>query len=42
MEKYKKRHAKITNLKYQLQLGMKHLNYVLDHILYCIRYLRLF
>ena len=34
MEKYKKRHAIIINLKYQIQHGMKNLNYLMDHILY--------
>ena len=36
MEKYKKSHAKIINLKYQLQHGMNNLNYQMDHILYQI------
>ena len=31
-----KSHTKIINLKYQLQHGMKSLNYLLDHILYKI------
>ena len=34
MKKYKKRHAIIINLKYQIQHGMKNLNYLIDHILY--------
>ena len=29
-----KNYTKITNLKYQLQHGMKSLNYLMDHILY--------
>ena len=33
MEKYKKV-MKMINLKYQLQLGIKSLNYLMDHILY--------
>ena len=33
---------KLSAPKYQLQHGMKSLNYVLDHILYCIRDSRLF
>ena len=36
MEKYKKSHTKIINSKYQLQNGMKSLNYLIDHILYQI------
>ena len=36
MEKYKKSHTKIINLKYQLLHGMKNLNFLLDHILYQI------
>ena len=31
-----KSHTKIINLKYQLQHGMKNLNYLLNHILYQI------
>ena len=31
-----KSHAKIINLKYQLQHGIKNLNYLMDHILYQI------
>ena len=34
MEKYKKSHTKIIDLRYQLQHGMKNLNYLMDHILY--------
>ena len=34
MEKYKKSHANIINSKYQLQHGMKNLNYLIDHILH--------
>ena len=34
--KYKKSHMRTINLKYQLQHGMKNLNYVTDHILYQI------
>ena len=29
-------HAKIANLKYQVQCGMNTLNYFMDHILYKI------
>ena len=36
MAKYKKSLTKITNLKHQLQHGMKNLNYLMDHILYQI------
>ena len=36
MEKYKKSHTKLINLKYQLQHGIKNLNYLMDHILYQI------
>ena len=36
MEKYKKSHTKIINLKHQLQHGMKSLNYLIDHILHQI------
>ena len=36
MEKYKKSHREITNLRHQLQHGMKNLNYLRDHILYQI------
>ena len=36
MEKYKKRHIKTINLKYQLQHGMKNLNDLIDRILYHI------
>ena len=36
MEKYKKSHTKLMNLKYQLQHGIKNLNYLMDHILYQI------
>ena len=32
--KYKKIHIRTINLKYQLQHGMKNLNYLMDHILY--------
>ena len=35
MEKYKKS-TKIITLRYQLQHGMKNLNYLMDHILYQI------
>ena len=31
-----KSHTKITNSKYQLQHGMKSLNYLMDHVLYQI------
>ena len=31
-----KSHIRIINLKYQLQHGMKNLNYLMDHILYQI------
>ena len=31
-----KGHAKIKTFKYQLQHGMKNLNYLMDHILYQI------
>ena len=34
IEKYKTSHTKIINSKYQLQDGMKSLNYLMDHILY--------
>ena len=34
MEEYKKSHTVIINLKYQIQHGMKNLNYLMDHILY--------
>ena len=34
--KIQKSHTKIINLKYQLQLEMKSLNYLMDHILYQI------
>ena len=34
MEKYKKSHTIIINVKYQIQHGMKNLNYLMDHILY--------
>ena len=34
IEKYKTSHTKTINLKYQLQDGMKSLNYLVDHILY--------
>ena len=37
MEKYKKNHAKITNLKYQLQHGMKNLNYLKDYFEYILK-----
>ena len=33
---YKTSHTKTINLKYQLQDGMKSLNYLMDHILYQI------
>ena len=33
MEKYRKSHTKIINLKYQLQHGFKSLYYLMDHIL---------
>ena len=36
MEKYKKSHIRTMNLKYQLQHGIKNLNYLMDHILYQI------
>ena len=36
MDKYKKRHTKTINLKYQLQHGMKNLNDLADRILYHI------
>ena len=36
MEKYKKSHTKIINLKYQLQHVMKNLNNLMDHSLYQI------
>ena len=32
--KIRKRHTRIINLKYQLQYGMKDLNFLMDHILY--------
>ena len=32
--KIQKSHTKIISLKYQLQHGMKNLNYLMDHILY--------
>ena len=32
--KYKEIHIRTINLKYQLQHGMKNLNYLMDHILY--------
>ena len=35
-EKILKSHAKTINLKYQLQRGMKTLDYLMDHILYQI------
>ena len=35
-EKLLKSHVKIINLKYQLQHGMKNLNYLMDDILYQI------
>ena len=31
-----KKYKKIMNLKYQLRIGMKSLNYLMDHILYQI------
>ena len=31
-----KNHTKIINLKYQLENGMKNLNYMMDHVLYQI------
>ena len=34
--KNEKSHNKIVNLKYQLQHGIKSLNYLTDHILYQI------
>ena len=34
MKKYKKSHTKTAILKYQLQCGIKNLNYPIDHILY--------
>ena len=34
--KNKKSHIRTLNLKYQLQHGMKNLNYLMDHILYQI------
>ena len=34
MEKYKKSHIRIINLRYQIQHDMKNLNYVMDDILY--------
>ena len=34
MEKYKNSRTRIINLKYQLQLGMKNLNFQIDYILY--------
>ena len=36
MKKHKKGHIKTIHLKYQLQHGMKNLNYLLIHILYQI------
>ena len=36
MEKYKKSHTKIINLKYQLRHGFKSVNYLMDHIVYQI------
>ena len=36
MKKHKKGHMKTINLKYQLQHGMKNLNYLMIHILYQI------
>ena len=36
MEKKLKSHIKRIILKYQLQHGMKNLNYLMDHILYQI------
>ena len=35
-DKIHKSHTKIINLEYQLQRGMKNLNYLMDHILYQI------
>ena len=35
-KKKKKSHTKTINLKYQLQRGIKSLNYMMDHILYQI------
>ena len=35
-KKFKKKHAKITNLKYQLLHGKKNLNYLMDNILHQI------
>ena len=32
--KMQKSHIRIINLKYQLQHGMKNLNYLMDHVLY--------
>ena len=32
--KIRKSHTRIINLKYQLQYGMKDLNFLMDHILY--------
>ena len=34
--KIQKSHTKIINLKYQLEHGIKHLNYLKDHIVYQI------
>ena len=34
MEKYKKSHTKIINLKYQVQHQMKNLNYLMDKSLH--------
>ena len=31
-----KNHTERINLKYQVQLGMKNLNYLMDHVLYLI------
>ena len=36
MEKYKKSHTKVINLKYHLQHGIKNLNHQMDRILYQI------
>ena len=36
MEKYRKVIKKIATVRYQLQHGMKNLNYLMDHILYQI------
>ena len=36
MEKYRKCHIRIINLKYQLQNGMKNLNFLMDLILHQI------